>query len=54
MFQSAVKFSGRQNVASKKISNLGTVSPTELRRISKRPHEQGLLFFISDAVHAHR
>ena len=60
MFQSAVKFiSGRQNVASKNIFvlniyNLGTVSPTEVRRISKWPHEQGLIFFISDAEYAHQ
>ena len=48
MSQSAVKFSGRQNVARKHISNiynLGTVSPTEVRRISKWPHEQGLFFY---------
>ena len=51
MSQSAVKFSGRQNVARKKnifsnIYNLGTVSPTEVRRISKWPHEQGLFIFL--------
>ena len=50
MFQSAVKFSGRQNIASKffleNIYNLGTVSPTEVRRISKWPYEQGVFFLL--------
>ena len=58
MCQSAVNFSVRQNVVRNifflNIYNLGTVNPTEVRRISKWPHEQGLIFFISDAEYAHR
>ena len=56
MFQSAVKFSGPQNVASiffyLNIYNLGIVNPTEA---SQNDHmSKGLSFFISDAEYAHR